>query len=60
MYGKDIGVFDPLTQKVSYNRNVKFDEQENKPSVEKESVLILTPINEIQGGGRQHRRTAHC
>jgi hypothetical protein len=46
MCGRD-RVFDHPTQKVSYSRTVKFDEQEKK----KESVqhpLILNPINETR------------
>jgi hypothetical protein len=54
---KGYRVFDPLTQKVSCSRNVKFDEQEtqNGPSVEEEESiphpLILTPIDETQEEG---------
>ena len=52
---KGYRVFDPLTQKVSYSRNVKFNEQENGPSVEEEESVqnpqILTPIDEIQEEG---------
>ena len=51
---KGYQVFDPFTQKVSYSRNVKFNEQDNGPSVEEEesvqNPLILTPIDEIQEG----------
>ena len=50
--GKRYRVFDPLIQKFSYSRNVKFDEQENGPSVEEEESvqhpLILTPINNLK------------
>ena len=50
---KGYRVFDQLTQKISYSRNVKFDERENgTPHVEDETSvqrpLVLDPIDEIK------------
>ena len=55
MCGKDIAFSILSLKKVSYSRNVEFDEQENGPSVEEEESvqhqLILTSTNKIQEDG---------
>ena len=55
---KDIEVFDHLTQKISYSRNVKFDEREiGGPSIEEEKPaqrpLILDSVDEPESDCEQ-------